>query len=309
MVNKPFIVVSGPTASGKSALGVDIAQKINGAVVNADSLQLFKDLPLLTAQPQADEMLGINHYLYGYLEACDQPKAGVWLNTVLPVLNKIWEDGRTPVVVGGTGLYIMALLKGLSQIPPVSEDIKKKVQSIYDRHDDFYTYVINSDPLIQDFYHPNDHKRLMRALEVLLETKKSIVQHFNDQQENGLDKYAYKVYLKPDRDVLYERIHRRFDIMLKNGALEEVDAFLQGTQDAKNTPVFNALGAREIAQYLDGEISLDLMTELAVQKTRNYAKRQYTWFNNQIEHHDTIGSSEKLNYDKVLTFLSSISSR
>lgn len=309
MVNKPFIVVSGPTASGKSALGVDIAQKINGAVVNADSLQLFKDLPLLTAQPQADEMLGINHYLYGYLEACDQPKAGVWLNTVLPVLNKIWEDGRTPVVVGGTGLYIMALLKGLSQIPPVSEDIKKKVQSIYDRHDDFYTYVINSDPLIQDFYHPNDHKRLMRALEVLLETKKSIVQHFNDQQENGLDKYAYKVYLKPDRDVLYERIHRRFDIMLKNGALEEVDAFLQGTQDAKNTPVFNALGACEIAQYLDGEISLDLMTELAVQKTRNYAKRQYTWFNNQIEHHDTIDSSEKLNYDKMLAFLSSISSR
>ena len=303
MLPKPFVVVSGPTASGKSALGVGIAKKINGEVVNADSLQLFKDLPLLTAQPQTEEMLGVQHYLYGYLEANAQPKAGVWLNTILPVLNKIWLEGKTPVVVGGTGLYIMALLKGLSQIPPVSECIKDKVRSAYDNHDDFYAHVIACDPLIQDFYHPNDHKRLMRALEVFLETGQSIVQHFKDQQENGLDKYAYKIYLKPERDALYDRIHRRFDIMLNNGAIEEVGVFLNRHHDAKQTPVFNALGAGEIAAYLEGGISLDSMTNLAIQKTRNYAKRQYTWFNNQMLHHDTIDSAEQLNYEKMSEFV------
>jgi len=305
MLHKPFVIVSGPTASGNSALGVSIAKKINGAVVNADSLQLFKDLPLLTAQPQTAEMSGIQHHLYGYLEATAQPKAGVWLNTVLPVLNKTWLAGKTPVVVGGTGLYIMALLKGLSQIPPIPEFIKSKVQSIYDNHEDFYAHVIAYDPLIKDFYHPNDHKRLMRALEVFLETKKSIVQHFKDQQEKGLDKYAYKVYLKPDREILYDRIQRRFDIMLHNGAIEEVSAFLKSNPDDTNLPIFNALGACEIAKYLAGDISLDSMKERTMQKTRNYAKRQYTWFNNQIEHHDTIDSAEKLDDEKMSVFLGS----
>lgn len=307
MIFKPFVVVSGPTASGKSALGVDIAKQINGAVVNADSLQLFKDLPLLTAQPQTAEMFGIQHHLYGYLEATTQPKAGIWLNTILSVLNKIWQEGRIPVVVGGTGLYIMALLKGLSQIPPISDYVKNKVQSIYDRHDDFYADVIGYDPLIKNLYHPNDHKRLRRALEIFLETKKSIMHHFQDQQENGLNKYAYKVYLKPDREILYDRIHRRFDIMLNSGAIEEVDYFLKHHKEGKNLPVFNALGALEIAQYLQGDLSRALMIERAVQKTRNYAKRQYTWFNNQLEHFDTINTAEKLNHEKLRFFLSNYS--
>ena len=297
MLIKPFIVVSGPTASGKSALGVDIAQKINGAVVNADSLQLFKDLPLLTAQPQTPEMLGVQHYLYGLLEAHIQPTAGIWLDAALLSLNKIWQEGKTPVLVGGTGLYIMALLKGLSQIPPISAQTKARVNALYNRHDDFYAQVIAYDPLIKDFYHPNDHKRLIRALEVFLETNKSVVLHFKEQQENGLDRYAYKIYLKPDRDTLYDRIHKRFNIMINNGAIEQVEAFLKNNHNAKQSPVFNALGAREIAQYIEGIISYDSMTELAIQKTRNYAKRQYTWFNNQIKHHDIIESIGKLNYD------------
>ena len=303
MLIKPFIVVSGPTASGKSALGVEIAQKIKGAVVNADSLQLFKDLPLLTAQPQTPEMFGIQHYLYGILEAHKQPTAGTWLDVALLSLNKIWQDEKTPVLVGGTGLYIMALLKGLSKIPPISPNTKDQVHAVYNSHDDFYAHVIACDPLIKDFYHPNDHKRLIRALEVFLETNKSIVLHFKEQKENGLDRYAYKIYLKPDRDILYDRIHKRFNIMINNGVIEEVEAFLKHNQNAKQSPVFNALGAHEIAQYIEGHTSLDSMTELAIQKTRNYAKRQYTWFNNQIEHHDIIDDAPKLNYEKISDFL------
>lgn len=303
MLIKPFIVVSGPTASGKSALGVEIAEKTKGAVVNADSLQLFKDLPLLTAQPQAAEMFGIQHYLYGILEAHMQPTAGTWLDAALLSLNKIWQEGKTPVLVGGTGLYIMALLKGLSKIPAISANTKDQVHAVYNSHDDFYAQVITYDPLIKNCYHPNDHKRLIRALEVFLETNKSIVLHFKEQQKNLFDQYAYKVYLKPDRDVLYDRIHKRFNIMINNGAIDEVEAFLKHNQNAKQSPVFNALGAHEIAQYIEGISSFDSMTERAIQKTRNYAKRQYTWFNNQIEHYDIIDDASKLNYEKISEFL------
>lgn len=303
MLIKPFIVVSGPTASGKSAIGVEIAQKINGAVINADSLQLFKDLSLLTAQPQTADMFGVQHYLYGILEAHTQPTAGIWLDVALLHLNKIWQEGKTPILVGGTGLYIMALLKGLSKIPPISENTKQKVHALYTCHEDFYAHVIARDPLIKNFYHPNDHKRLIRALEVFLETDQSIVLHFKTQEENMLNQYAYKIYVKPDRDTLYDRIHKRFHIMINNGAIEQVEAFLKNNQHAKQSPVFNALGAQEISQYIEGTISFDSMTELAIQKTRNYAKRQYTWFNNQIEHHDTIENTMTVNDEKITAFL------
>lgn len=278
-MSKRIIVIYGPTASGKSSYALHLAKSYNGVIINADSLQLFHDLSILTAVPTLEQQCGIEHKLYGILSPLDQPNAMMWRNLAIKEINSAWDRAQTPIVVGGTGLYLVALLKGLSPIPDVSLDIKMNVEKLQEM-DDFYQYVIDIDPCIKDLYHPNDHKRLARALSVFMQTQKSITQYFKMPMIDPYDQYAYKIYVAPKREILYKNINDRFLHMIQNGAIDQVQAILkQGIP--LSAPLFNTLGAKEIVDYLKGNLTFKDMIEKACQKSRQYAKRQYTWFNAQ----------------------------
>lgn len=277
---KKIIVIYGPTASGKSAHALSLAKMYDGAIINADSLQLFKDLPILTARPSLEEEDGIEHFLYGILSSYEQPNAMLWRTLAIEEINKIYEKGKQPIIVGGTGLYLMALLKGLSPIPHIDDSIKLKVKDI-ESEGNFFESVIKIDPNIENLYHPNDHKRLSRALSVYLQTGKSIVDFFKMPMIDPYEHKARKIYLCPTSDILYKKIERRFLNMIERGAIEEVDD-LYKSGISETAPIFNTLGAKEILSFLKNEINKDEMILQSVQKTRQYAKRQYTWFNNQM---------------------------
>lgn len=281
MMSIPVTIIVGPTACGKTARSIELAKECNGEIVNADSLQLFKDLPILTAQPTMKEREGIPHHMFGMLGPLDRPSVKWWLGRCVAHIMEIQERGKYPIIVGGTGFYIDALINGLSEIPDISAKIKDHVanQMAVSTRDEFYDIVTKHDPLVADIK-PNDQQRLQRALEVFLETGKSL-RSFQGQKKKLINIQAEVVYINMARDILYDRINRRFDLMLEHGALDEVNA-LKDLAIPKNAPVMHAIGAKEIYEYLNGSISLDEAITLAKQFSRNYAKRQITWFNNQL---------------------------
>lgn len=279
----------GPTASGKSSFALELAQELNGAIINADSLQWFKDLPILTAQPSAEEKTILPHYLYGELGPFEQPTAHAWRLRCLELINQLGD--KMPIFVGGTGLYLMALLKGLSPIPTIHLTFREQAM-LLSKQDNFYDFVLKTDPLVKDLYHPNDNKRLVRALEISLQTGNSITSYLDKPHSEGLEDRAFKIYLKPDRDRLYKQIGIRLEAAVKMGAVEEVKA-LYDKEISLDAPVFKALGAKEIASYLNGYSTYQQMFDIAYQKTRNYAKRQYTWFNHQMNY-DVVTESQNV---------------
>lgn len=283
MKHKKIIVIYGPTASGKSALALDLCNHFDAIIINADSVQMLKGLPILTAYPSDQDLRKCQHFLYGILDPFEQPNAMLWYNHVLQIIQNY--PNKKVILVGGTGLYLKNLLSGMADIPSISDGVLKEVESIQTHlGHDFYNYVVGKDPLIQGFYHKNDHKRLARALAVFLECGLSIVEKFKNPVHLGMEKDCFKIYLKPQRPFLHDCIAKRFNIMIQNGALEEVKFLLQKDENAHLYPVFHALGAKEIALYLDKKLSYDDMVQRSIEKSRQYAKRQYTWFNNQFNH-------------------------
>jgi tRNA dimethylallyltransferase len=283
MNHKKIIAIYGPTASGKSSLALDLCDRFNAIIINADSVQMLKGLPTLTAFPGVQDLENHPHFLYGVLEPNQQPNAMLWYENVLKIIQN--HENKKIILVGGTGLYLKTLFNGIADIPPISESILIEVENIKEHlGDDFYNYVIDKDPLIHEFYHANDHKRLGRALAVFLECGTSIVEKFKNPSLGGMDEDCYKIYLKPERSILHERIAQRFNIMIKSGAIEEVQSLLKKDKNAFHYPVFHAVGAKEIVSYLEKKMSYEEMVQRSIEKTRQYAKRQYTWFNNQFEH-------------------------
>ena len=261
---KKILVIAGPTASGKSGLALKLAE--NGCVVNADSMQIYRDLTILSARPMPTEMQGIPHLLYGYADCRHQGTVQDWLDRVVPVL----KAEKNPVLVGGTGLYLSSLINGINQIPDVPADIRQQV-----RHMDLATVreQVRDCPF-------TDPQRLRRALEVQLATGKSLAYFKSLPKKKLLNADFRVIFLNPPRDKLYHNCARRLDQMFAQGAVEEVRHLMSLNPTGG---VLKAIGVPEIAAFINGKISQAEMKEQVLLSTRHYAKRQITWFRHQLK--------------------------
>ncbi len=282
---KNAILIAGPTASGKSALAVHMARETGGFIVNTDSMQVYDVLDLLTARPGADDLASAEHHLYGHVSPSVSYSTGKWFADVASLLAQPKLEGRTPIFVGGTGLYFRALLGGLSQMPEVAPDVRNHWRARMETEgaETLHRALSERDPQMAATLQPTDSQRIVRALEVIESTGKSLSEW---QQNKGHvlvdDQSARKIVLLPERGWLSERIARRFALMWNNGAIDEVKALLSLQLDPA-LPAMKAIGVREITAFLDGAMTEDEAIERSVIATRQYAKRQSTWFRNQLD--------------------------
>ncbi|NVK20113.1 MAG: tRNA (adenosine(37)-N6)-dimethylallyltransferase MiaA [Methylocystaceae bacterium] len=307
---KPVIVIGGPTASGKSATALDIADEFNGVIINADSMQIYDGLRIITARPSFEDEAKVPHRLYGVMGPHETCSAGYWEKLCVSEIEKVWAEGRLPIVTGGTGLYIKTLVEGISQLPPIPDEIRNNIRSRCDEEgvDSLYKELQVKDSLMADRLKPRDAQRICRALEVLQATGTSLaVLQQEIKPEPALDAAFMTDVIMPPRDILYERCNMRFDMMVDQGAIEEVSALEKLKLDPK-LPIMKALGVPELLTYVRGEATLEEAVERGKMQTRRFAKRQCTWFRNQINQCEIHSAqySESLRdkiYKKVRQFL------
>jgi len=273
-----FLIVAGPTASGKSGFAIELAERFNGEIINADSMQVYKDLSILTARPGES---AIPHRLYGVLEAHQNGSVAWWISEVYLLIKDCIRRSKLPIIVGGTGLYLRTLTHGLSPVPEIEPELRQKVRNLcHELGSTFAEYVFEVDPLLKDRVRPSDPQRLCRALEVFWQTGHSINFWHGKSKPSHPYKYQY-VVIEPDRFQLYEQINNRFQFMIENGAIEEVQN-LRKLELSADSPIMKAIGVPELNAYLDNHLTLDEAMQKAKQNSRNYAKRQMTWFRGQV---------------------------
>lgn len=279
-----MILIAGPTASGKSRLAIELAKSVNGVVINADSMQVYDAIPILAARPDKSEMQGITHLLFGHVLPDQAYSVARWLKDAGTAINDVRQKGQVPILVGGTGLYFSALENGLSQIPPIDPDIRRQLRQLgRDDPEALYARLLALDPEGAAKIEPGDIQRLVRAAEVVQSTGKTLC-YWRQQEKTtqGLPKKnTLRLLLTPEREILLARIEKRFGQMLKLGAVAEVEALL-AMKLPSTLPVMRAIGVVQIGRAIAGEISLDEAAELSIIATRQYAKRQMTWFRNQF---------------------------
>ncbi len=279
-MKKTIYVIAAPTASGKSEFSVKLAKKINGVVVNADSMQVYKNLNVLTARPQINDMKNIDHFLYGYVDGSLRYNVKKWCIDATNVINKTFENKKIPILVGGTGLYINTLFNGLVDIPPIPEKIKIESDKIIKKFGKNFLIdkIKNIDPISLREINTNDNVRLRRIWEVFEFTGKKFSEWKQNQNKNFFNNYNYKIILfLPDRKKNYEIVNARFAKMINEGAVEEVKQLLE--LDLHHSfPVMRAHGVPEIIKYLKNDITMDECITKGQQVTRNYVKRQHTWW-------------------------------
>jgi len=278
------VLIAGPTASGKSALAVALAERLNGVVINADSMQVYAELAILTARPGASEVARAPHRLYGHIPAKEAYSVGRWLVDVRDALQATSAEGRLPIIVGGTGLYFEALLKGLSPVPSISPDIRAhwRAESARLGPELLHAELAKRDPEMAARLRASDPQRVSRALEVVDSTGRSLAAW---QEQTGApliaSQEALRVVLMPTREALYTCCNSRFDAMLEAGALTEVAALM--AQDLPpELPAMRATGVRELAGHLRGDLGIEQAAEAAKAETRRYAKRQATWIRGRM---------------------------
>lgn len=279
------ILIAGPTASGKSALAVRLAQETGGFIVNTDSMQVYDVLDRLTARPGADDLAAAEHYLYGHVSPSLSYSTGKWFADVARLLARSDLEGRVPIFVGGTGLYFRALLGGLSAMPEVPQAMRDlwRARMSEEGPEALHGLLSERDPAIAATLRPTDSQRIVRALEVIDATGKSLLE-WQEGRGHPLveDTHARKIVLLPERDWLSKRIAERFGMMWHQGALDEVRNLLALQLDPA-LPAMKAIGVREISAFFAGEMTEAEANERAVIATRQYAKRQSTWFRNQLD--------------------------
>lgn len=275
-------LIAGPTASGKSAFALRLAQEIGGEIVNADSMQIYAGLRVLTAGPSPEEMAAVPHHLFGTVDAAQTWSVGRWLEAAMVALRDIDHRGKPAVVVGGTGLYFRALTQGLADVPAVSETQREISGLLYAAQGEaeFREDLRKLDPEAADRIESGDRQRLLRAHAVAVATGRSLTEWQNDTRPSLTPGSWKGVVLDPPRADLYARCDARLGVMVQNGALEEVAA-MEARGLSPTLPALKALGYRELAAHLRGETTLDAALVAARQETRRYAKRQLTWFRNQ----------------------------
>lgn len=278
----PVLLIAGPTASGKSALALRLAAAGQGEIVNADALQLYGDLRVLSARPSPGEEAIAPHHLFGTVDGADAWSAGRWLSAALAALDAIAARGRRAIVVGGTGLYLRALTQGLAEIPATPAGLRRAVEAEFDTAGEaaFRAILARHDPSAQTRIAAGDRQRLVRALEVVRATGRPLSDWQKDTRPPLAPGAWRAAVLAPDRAALYARCDQRFMAMIADGAVEEVRALLARGLDPM-LPVMKAVGVRELGAHLKGERSLEEAADLGRQETRRYAKRQLTWLRNQ----------------------------
>ena len=278
---KTVYVIAGPTATGKSELAISLGNKINGAVINSDSMQVYKNLKILTARPSSSEMKNIDHHLYGFVNGSERYNVERWCNDATEIIKKISANNLTPILVGGTGLYINTLINGLIDLPPIPEKIKIESEKILQEFgkDFLINQIKNIDPdSLKDINH-NDIVRLRRIWEVFESTGKKFSEWKLNKNKKFITNYKFKILLfLPDREKNYQVVNSRFVNMIKVGAVEEVKKLLE-LDLHDSLPVMRAHGVPEIKKYLANESSLEECIGKGQQVTRNYVKRQHTWWN------------------------------
>ena len=273
-----IILISGPTASGKSSFAIKLAKKVNGEIINADSMQVYKQLKVLSARPDQKKSQKIRHHLYGFHDIKKNFSTGNWLKLVFKKIEEIKKRKKTPILVGGTGLYFKALTDGLVKIPSTPIKIRNQIRLMHSKvgQDKFYNKLLKLDPTSRNKINPTDPHRSIRAYEVKLHTKKSIHEWYKNTKSNFQKSDFYKIYIDFPRLELIERINLRSKEMIKNGAIKEVKNFIK-LKVKKDKSVNKAIGINEIRQYLNNEKKLEDIIENISIKTRQYAKRQSTW--------------------------------
>ena len=273
-----IILISGPTASGKSNFALKIAKKIDGEIINADSMQVYKQLRILTTRPNKKEQKNIKHHLYGNIDLNEKFSTGQWLKTAIKKIKIIRQRKKTPILVGGTGLYFQSLIKGLAEIPKIPLKFRNKVRSMQkkDGQKKFYKKLIKIDPSVKNKFDPSDVQRSVRAFEIKSFTKVSMYDWLEKTNSEFKDNDFLKLYIDFKREDLIKRIAVRTAEMIKLGAVKEVKRFLK-VKIKKDQTVSKVIGIDELTQYLKNKINLTQAEELITIKTRQYAKRQATW--------------------------------
>ena len=278
-----YIILAGPTASGKSALALDLAAEIDGVIINADSMQVYADLHVLTSRPTAADEALLPHRLYGFIDGAERYSVGHWLRDVKKIVQQVRAQGRWPILVGGTGFYLNAAEYGLSPIPDIPDAVRAKATSLYTQHggDDCLERLRGQDPVIARRLQPGDKQRVIRALEVFMHTGKPLTYWQSVPRQGALTGRAFKLAHIPDRQIVYELINRRFENMIKGGGLQEVEKLVERDL-ATDLPVMRALGVPALSAYLRGDFDIQKAIYLGCRDTRHFAKRQITWLRNNF---------------------------
>ncbi|CAN1593662.1 MiaA tRNA delta(2)-isopentenylpyrophosphate transferase [Candidatus Pelagibacterales bacterium] len=277
-----IILIAGPTGSGKSEIAFRLAKRINGEIINADSMQVYKEIKILSARPESYS--NVSHYLYGNISVKNNFSAGEWLKKVKLNLKKIIKKKKQPIFVGGTGLYFKLLTEGISNIPKTPDSIRTKARKLNAKlgNDEFYDLLIKLDPLIQNKIKKNDTHRLIRAYEVITFTKKSLID-WQKKNKNYFSNYHFiKIFINPENSFLQKLLRLRLKKMFELGAVDEVKKFLK-LKINKSLPANKILGIEEIKKYLDKKIPLEQAFEETFIRTRRYVKRQRTWFRGHMK--------------------------
>jgi tRNA dimethylallyltransferase len=277
------VLIAGPTASGKSALALDLAEALGGTIINADSMQVYRDLAIVTARPTRAEQARVPHALYGHVDAAESYSVGRWCVDASRALAEVARAGRLPIVVGGTGLYFRTLTQGLAAVPPIPSAVRTAVRGRLEAEGvaPLYAELASRDPAAAQRLMPGDRSRITRALEVVLATGRSLADWHREGMNPVLAHQAVKLFLAVDRAELYRRIDARFDAMLAAGALEEVRALAHRGLDPA-LPAMKAHGVPWLIRHLNGELDLQEAAQEAKRDTRRYTKRQATWFRHQL---------------------------
>ena len=296
-----IVLISGPTASGKSNFAVKIAKKIQGEIINADSMQVYKKLKILTARPNKIEQKDIKHHLYGVVDLNKKFSTGQWLDLARKKIKNIKKKKKIPILVGGTGLYFQSLIDGLVKIPEIPLKFRNKIRLISKRdgQEKFYKKLLKLDPKIKDKFDPNDTQRSIRAYEVKSYTNVSMYDWLTKTKSEFKDSDFLKLHIETKREKLIERINLRTSSMINEGAVNEVKKFLK-LKIIKNQSVNKVIGIAELTQYLNHEITLEEAKELILIKTRQYAKRQATWARTRMISWIKIDQSKLDSYIKKL---------
>ena len=273
-----IILIFGPTASGKSSFAIKLAKKINGEIINADSMQVYKELKILSARPSQKDYKNIKHHLYGFQSVKKNFSTGDWLKLVYKKILDIKKRKKIPIIVGGTGLYFKALTNGLVSIPNIPIKLRAKIRSLHKKigSKSFFSKLIKLDPLSKNKISSSDTQRVIRAYEVKLFTNQSIYDWFKNTHSKFENKNFYKIYLDHPRVGLIEKINIRVKDMIKKGAISEVKRFIK-LKVPKAKTASKAIGIEEIRSYLEKKIEIIEVIEKISIKTRQYAKRQSTW--------------------------------
>ena len=289
-------MIVGPTASGKSALALQLAKKQPSTIINANSAQVYADLRILSARPSRQEMMGVSHRLYGYIDGSEACSAARWAHDAKAEIASAHARDILPILVGGTGLYVRTLLNGIAPIPQIDSTVRAHVRNMDVA--EAYSFLKEEDPVSAERLNPRDSSRIMRALEVVRSSGDPL-HHWHARLTGGIaDEIALRpIVLLPPREWLYERCDRRFQIMLDHGAVEEVEALMTKNLP-EDCPVMRAIGVPQFRAWLQGDTGFEEAESQAMAATRQYAKRQYTWFRNQCPNdwprHETIINDENI---------------